>query len=444
MLLKETRKTLALAIPLIAGQVSQMLLGLTDTLMIGRVGTVDLAAAALANALIFLPFSVAIGLAVAVSIQVAHHHGAGSLAAAGETLRNSLLLSLLLGAALALLVAASVPFLDYLKQPAEVTALVPPYLYWVGASFLAMVPTMVIKGFAEAQDQPWVAFWIQLAGVGLNVVLNFILIFGYLGVPALGLTGAGIATFLARVATVAGLWWYLKRSRRLAPSIPKRWLQRPAAAECRSLIKIATPISAQMLIEIGAFTMCAFLIGRFGTVPLAAHQIAVTCAATTFMLPLGLAMAVTIRVGHAASAGDGLCCRSIVLGAQVLGLGMMTICALSYIFLGEYIGAAFSPDPAVIALTGSILMVVAILQVFDGVQVISSSGLRGLRDVNIPTGILFVCFWLIAIPFGGVLGFAGGFEAVGVWSGLAVGLALASVALSLRLKRLLGRFDVVS
>jgi MATE family multidrug resistance protein len=432
--LQENRKTLTLAVPLIVGQVSQMLLGLTDTLMIGRVGTVDLAAAALGNALIFLPFALAIGLAVAVSIQVSHHHGSESRSGVAETLRSSLAIALLLGSVLAGLVAASVPYLGYLKQPPEVLAIVPPYLYWVGASFLAMVPTMVIKSFAEAQTQPWVAFWIQLAGVGLNVVLNAILIFGYLGAPALGLTGAGIATFIARVLTLVGLWLYLNRSRRLAPSVPKRWLQWPAFAECVSLAKIASPVSGQMLIEIGAFAMGAFLIGRLGAVPLAAHQIAVTCATTTFMLPLGLAMAVTIRVGHAASAGSLRRCRSIVIGAQVIGFGIMATCALSYVTLGEWIGAAFTIDAEVVALTGSLLTIVAIFQIFDGVQVISSAGLRGLRDVNVPTVFLFVCFWLLAIPLGGFLGLAKGFGAAGVWIGLAAGLGLASVLLSLRLK----------
>lgn len=433
LLLQENRKTLVLALPLIAGQVSQMLLGLTDTLMIGRVGTVDLAAAAFANALLYLPLGVGIGLAIAVSIQVAHSHGKGRAAEAGETLRNGFFISVGLGVLLATLIVLSVPFLEHMGQPSEVVAMVPPYLYWLGLSFLAVVPTMVIKGFAEAQSQPWTVLWIQLGGVALNVVLNTILIFGYLGFPAMGLTGAGIATCIARFATLLVLWYYLIGSRRLAASLPTIWLKRLDRAECRTLVFLASPVSGQLLIEMGAFGFSALLIGRFGAISLAAHQIAITCAGVTFMLPLGLAMAVTIRVGHAMSAGETERGRTLVMGAQLIGMLIMLVCATGYVFFGEQIAASFTTDAELISLTVSILIIVAIIQLFDGIQVISGAALRGMRDVNFPTLILFVCFWLLGIPLGASLGFAGGLGVIGVWIGLAVGLGLAAVALSVRL-----------
>lgn len=432
-LLKENRKTLALALPLIAGQVSQMLLGLTDTLMIGRVGTVDLAAAAFANALLYLPLAISIGLAIAVSIQVAHSHGKGCAAEAGETLRNGFFISLGLGVLLTALIFLSVPFLGQMGQPGEVIAIVPPYLYWLGLSFLAVVPTMVIKGFAEAQSQPWTVLWIQLGGVALNVVLNAILIFGYLGFPAMGLIGAGIATCIARFATLVVLWYYLIGSRRLAASLPPTWLKRLDRAECRTLVFLASPVSGQLLIELGAFAFGALLIGRFGAIPLAAHQIAITCAATTFMLPLGLAMAVTIRVGHAMSSGEPERGRTLLVGAHLIGMLIMLVCATSYVFFGEQIAASFTTDVEVISLTASILVIVAIFQLFDGIQVISGAALRGMRDVNFPTLILFVCFWLLAIPLGAGLGFSGEMGTIGVWIGLAAGLGLVAVALSARL-----------
>jgi MATE family multidrug resistance protein len=436
---QENRKTLLLALPLIAGQVSQMLLGLTDTLMIGRVGTVDLAAAAFANALLYLPLSFAIGLSIAVSIQVAHSFGRGRREQAGESLRNGLLIGAMLALVLTVSICLSVPFLGYLQPPEEVLAIVAPYLYWVGFSFLAMVPIMVLKGFAEAQSESWMVLWIQLGGVALNVFLNLIFIFGHLGLPAMGLTGAGIATCLARFATLGALMYYLFKSKRLAVALPAKWIQPWDRGECQALAKIACPISGQMLIEIGAFAAGAFLVGQFGAVALAAHQIAVTCATLTFMLPLGLAMAVTIRVGHAVSAQETERCQRIVVGAQQMGMAMMLCFALVYIFLGEFIAEGFTADPEVIALTVSILVIVAIFQVFDGIQVVSSGALRGMRDVNFPTGILFVCFWLVAIPGGAALGFYGGFGTLGMWMGLASGLGLAAVALSVRLWAIAGR-----
>ncbi|MDQ8193477.1 MATE family efflux transporter [Coraliomargarita sp. SDUM461004] len=439
-LFQENRKTLLLALPLIAGQLSQMLLGLTDTLMVGRVGTVDLAAAAFGNALLHLPFSFAIGLSIAVSIQVAHWFGRGQLRDAGEALRNGLFISVLLAIALMALVCFSIPFLGYLDPPDAVLAIVPPYLYWIGFSFLAMVPTMVIKSFAEAQSEPWMVLWIQLGGVVLNIALNAIFIFGYLGMPSMGLTGAGVATCLARFITLGALFYYLFNSRRLAAALPPLWWRRPERTECRALTKMASPLSGQLLIEIGAFTVSAFLIGQFGATALAAHQIALTCAMTTFMLPLGLSMAVTIRVSHAVSAAQALRCRQIVLGAQCMGIMIMLSCALVYVFLGDRIAAGFTEDLEVVRVTVSILAVVAIFQLLDGIQVISGAALRGMRDVNFPTGILFACFWLIAIPLGAVLGFWASFGALGIWSGLAIGLALASVALSIRLWRKLKCF----
>jgi MATE family multidrug resistance protein len=296
-----------------------------------------------------------------------------------------------------------------------------------------MVPTMVIKGFAEAQSQPWTVLWIQLGGVALNVVLNAILIFGYLGFPAMGLTGAGIATCIARFATLIMLWYYLLGSHRLAASLPPIWLKRLDRVECRTLALLASPVGGQLLIEMGAFAFGALMIGRFGAIPLAAHQVAITCAATTFMLPLGLAMAVTIRVGHAMSAGESARARTLLMGAQLIGMLIMVVCAVGYVFFGEPIAASFTTDAQVISLTASIFVIVAIFQLFDGIQVISGAALRGMRDVNSPTLILFVCFWLFAIPLGAGLGFVGGFGVIGVWIGLACGLGLAAVALSVRL-----------
>ncbi len=432
-LFKENKKTLALALPLIVGQVSQMLLGLTDTVMIGRVGTVDLAAAAFANTIAYFSFSVAIGLAVAVSVQVSHGHGETKCGQSAKSLSNGLFLAFLTGISLAILIAVSIPFLHLLKQPEDVTAIVPPYLYWIGASFIPMVPSLVIKSFAEAKNQPWVAFWIQLGGVFLNIFFNYILIFGNWGAPALGLTGAGIATFLARIITLWALWYYLIKSKRLAQDRPTTWIKKIDKSECFNLIRISCPVTTQLLTEIGSFAVGALLIGQFGSVPLAAHQIAVTCAATTFMLPLGLSMAVTIRVGHSIGSGQRKRCNRIIIEAHIVALIMMLACACSYILFGDAIARAFTPDLKVVTLVATLFPIVAMFQLFDGIQVISMAALRGIKDVNIPTAITFTSFWLFAIPGGALLAFKFGFQTSGIWIGLASGLSLAAIALTFRL-----------
>lgn len=432
-LLKENNKTLALAFPIVAGQLSQMLLGLVDTLMIGRLGTIELAAAAFVNVLFFFAFVPAIGWFAAVSVQVSHAFGADRQSASAESFRNGLLVSVLIGLGLSALLLVLIPFLGILRQPPEVVAMTPPYLLWVALSLIPIVPAMTIKSFAESRNHPWAVFWILLAGVALNVLLNYALIFGELGAPKLGLVGAGVATFIARLASLGALLAYLNHSRAMAPGRPNRWLKALDKAECLETARIACPVAGQLLLEIGAFTIAALLIGQFGPVALAAHQIALTCASLTFMLPLGLSMAVTIRVAHALGRGNGHQCRNLLLGAHATTLLIMSTCALTYILAGDLIARAFTLDPKVIALTGSILIIVGFFQIFDGVQIISMSALRALRDVNLPTGIIFACFWIVGIPLGAVLAFPMKIGASGLWMGLAAGLVVAAFSLTIRL-----------
>lgn len=438
-LFKENNKTLILATPIIAGQLSQMLLGLVDTLMIGRLGTVELAAAAFVNVLFFLAFVPAIGLFAAVSVQVSHAYGANRQEASAESFRNGFLLSVIIGVALGSLLLSIVPFLGWFRQPAEVVSITPPYLIWVALSLIPIVPAMTIKSFAESRNHPWAVFWILLAGVTLNVLLNYAFIFGKLGSPVFGLPGAGAATFIARALSMAGVFLYLMRARSMAPARPEKWLKPLNRAECRTTLRIATPIAGQLSLEIGAFTIVALLMGQFGAVSLASHQIALTCASFTFMLPLGLSMAVTIRVGHCLGRGAFDQCRELLIGAHGTTFLMMSACALAYIAAGERIAAAFSADPAVVALTSLLLIVVAFFQIFDGIQIISISALRALRDVNIPTGIVFACFWIFGIPLGAFLAFPAGVGPQGLWMGIALGLTLAALTLTVRLVRKLPR-----
>lgn len=439
LLFSEIRKTLRLALPVMVGQLGQMLLGLADTLMIGRLGSAELAASALVNLLFHTSLVLGIGLAAAVSVQVSHAHGANLSAA--EILRHGFWISLMFGLVMMGILFGSVPMLPWLRQPAEVLLLLPVYLRWVAASAVFMLPSLVFKSFAEARHHPWPVFWVMISGVLLNIGLNRLLIFGWGPFPMLGLTGAGIATFLARGATLFALWVYLHRSRTLAAHLPEPWWKPLETGECKALLKIAAPITGQMLLEFGAFAGSALLIGLFGVHPLAAHQIAITCAATTYMLPLGLSMAVTIRVSHAMGRNDPAAARRIARSAQAFGLLMMGVFAAMYLLGRSFIAAAFTSDPALRALAADLLVITGIFQLFDGQQVISMGGLRGLKDVNVPALAVLSCYWGFALPLGAWLGFVRGMEARGLWIGLATGLALSSIALSLRLGRKLRQPD---
>ena len=431
--LRQNKRTLALALPIIAGHVSQMLLGLVDTIMIGRVGTTELASAAFANVIFNTFFVAAIGLFIAVSVNTAHEHGAKRDQEAAEILRNSLWMALLLGILLALILYALSPVLFIFKQPQSVTALAPKYLFWLSISLIPAVPALTVKSFCEAKNQPWVVFWIMLGGVVINVALNYILIFGNLGFPRLELRGAGVATFLSRMTVLFFILYYLFKSKRLTSSIPKKWIGRLNKEKVISLFRVGLPSAGQLTIAFGSFSITALLIGQFGNTALAAHQIALACTALIFMFPLGIGMAVSIRVGHSIGGKDAKTCYPITWSAHIISLLLTGFFAISLILFSPTVARLFSSDPLLVELSASLLKIVALFLIFDGAQVISISALRGLRDVVTPTVIIFFSFWIFAIPLGALFAFKLDFGARGLWVGLASGLALGALLLTIRL-----------
>lgn len=430
----ELKPTWSLAFPMIVGNLGQMLLGLVDTLMIGWVGTVELAAAGFANAIMHFAFVVGIGISVAVAVQVAHAHGGNDEPAAGEALRHGTVLAAISGVVLAAVVAGSTPFYQHLGQPQPVLDAVPSYLDWLGLSLIPALVSMCFKSFSEAKASPWMAFAITMGGVALNVLLNWVLIFGHLGSPALGLEGAGIATFVARVATMLGLVGYVLGSPRFASARP-RWLQSLRWSHVRLLLIVAVPMGMQMFIEIGAFGFATLFIGTLGVIPLAAHQIAINSAAMAFMVPLGISMAVTIRVGHCLGAREETRARAIAGGAIVTAAIVMSFTAALFLLAGESIVGAFTEDMAVVALGAHLLIVAGIFQICDGIQIISMGALRGMRDIKMPTLLMAGIYWIVALPLGAFLARQTELAAAGMWIGLAVGLGLAGAALTWRAHR---------
>ncbi len=432
-LLQENRKTLLLAAPIVTGQLTQMLLGLADTVMIGQVGTVELATAAFVNTLFHIAFVLAVGLFVAVSVQVAHAYGANRHRDAGESLRHGVFGGAALGVLLAGGLLMCLPFLDQFGQPEAVVALSPGYLVWLAFSLIPLVPTLVLKSYAEAFNHPWPLLWMMLGVVLLNIGLNYLLIFGHWGAPELGLNGAGVATFLARLAGVCVVGRYVLRSKRLSLGLPSRWWAPLRWASLRSLVRLGLPISIQISVEFSAFAVCALLMGQFGSTALAAHQIALTCATTTFMVPLGLSMALTIRVGHAIGSHEKSTCLRIIWGTVLMAVVAMLMAACAFVFFGRTIADLFSNDVEVVALAATFLVVTGIFQVFDGVQVTVMGALRAMHDVFVPTGINVLSFFVLSIPLGIVLAFYLKVGAIGLWYGLASGLCVSAFILSGRL-----------
>jgi MATE family multidrug resistance protein len=432
----ELRATLALALPITGGSVSQILMGLTDSAMVGHVGKVPLAASAFAGSVFGLFFIVGIGLLASISVLVARAHGADRREECSQWLRHGLIVALAVGLLEALLIAGLATQLSRFGQPVEVVKAVNPFFVIIGVSLVPTFVFQVLRQFSEALGRPWQPMIILLLSVGLNAFLNWVLIFGHLGAPALGLTGSGCATLLARFLSVVFLWVWLERQPGVGVLLPRlRDFAGLSWAHFREIFGIGLPVAGQLLFEGGAFSAAALMIGWLGTVPLAAHQIALSCAAFTFMFPLGISMAVSIRLSQAVGAGRREMLRPIGFGALGLGIVIMAAFALVFAVAGGWIARGFTPEPDVIALATRLLLVAAVFQIFDGGQVVGSGALRGLTDVKIPTVITFIAYWLVALPSGYLLGFKMELGAAGVWAGLAAGLACAAVLLAVRLAR---------
>jgi multidrug resistance protein, MATE family len=427
---RELFKTLALACPIMAGQVGQMLMGLVDTVMVGHVGTGSLAAAAFANCLMSVAFVFGIGILTSVGVLVSQAHGAGMDQHKRVILRSSIWLSVMIGVSVATFLTLLQPWLAVFRQPPEVLDQARPFIAILSWSLVPALVFISAKTFSEGVSRPLVPALMMFLGVGLNVFLNWVLIFGNLGAPAMGLVGAGWATFISRIFTMAATLLFCLRV--TGSNFSVLWPSSLSLTTIHSLLKIGLPVGFQLLSEVGAFAFAAILMGWIGTTALAAHQIAITCAATTFMFPLGIAQAVGVRIGQAVGAGTDELVRVIGFGGLCLSGFLMLISALLYAILGQTIANAFNSDAAVVGLTTNLLLVAGIFQIADGVQVTAMGGLRGLADVRVPMIWAYVYYWLFAIPIGYLAAFVLGAGAIGIWVGLATGLFIAAITLTAR------------
>lgn len=437
-LLTESRLTLKLAFPLIIGQVSQMLLGVADTMMIGRLGVTEMAVLTFANALFFVPFIFGVGVLTSVSVFTAGAKGAGDEAAGRASCRHGMYVATLLSVVLFLLLTVISFNLGGFGQPPEVVEKTGGFFRIIMASMVPALMSMALKNHADALDRPWPPFWIFLAGVVLNVFLNWVMIFGKFGCPALGLEGAAWATFIARTAILVAMFVWLYRGKGMREWTPFHWFKAPVLSEIRRFLGIGFPASLQMVCEVAAFSAAGLMMGQFGETAMAAHQVALMCASTAFMVPLGLSMALSVRIGAANGAGQVHRLRKIAVSGWWIGGGWAAVSAAFFFYYGTWVSTLFIDEAPVIALSAKILIVVGVFQLFDSLQIGSVAMLRGLHDARMPALIGFVAYWMVGIPVAVLFSVKFGFGAVGVWWGLATGLFIASITLGPRLWKMTG------
>jgi MATE family multidrug resistance protein len=370
-----------------------------------------------------------------VSIRVSQARGANDPAAARAALRHGLYITLALGLLTVIAALALRPFFWIFRQDPEVVAIVPDFLLILAASMIPAMGSMAVKNHADAMNRPWPVFWISISGVALNVLLNWMFIFGKWGAPHLGFEGAAVATLIARTAVLAGMIIWCRGDRALKEWVPKRWLRLPDWAAMKDLLRTGFPASMQLLAEVSAFVMATFIIGNMGKAALASHQIAIQCAATIFMVPLGVSMALTVRIGEAFGAKNFRAMRPIVASGWAMGLAFSVVSASAFAFLNRELAGLFVKEADVLAMAASLLVVAGFFQFSDTMQIIAAGALRGLDDVHGPAWIAFGAYWVVSIPLGYVLAHPLQFGVTGMWWGITAGLTITAVLLGRRIWR---------
>ena len=431
------RPTLLLAIPVVLSQLGHTLVNFVDSVIVGHLGAVPLAAISVGVSITTVPLIFGIGLSMSTVPLVAAADGRADWPALGRLLVATVWLNALAGAGLAAAGWALSWLLPYLGQAPAVVALITP---WVRVISLSLLPLMLFQGFreyAEGLGLTRQAMWLSIIANVVNGLLCYALAFGKWGAPNLGLLGAAWAALLARCLMAALMAAYVLRARRLAPhrAAVEHWL-RPPLPELRRLLALGTPIGVQMMLEIGAFGFSALMIGWLGTTPQAAHQVAIQVAALTYMAASGIGAAATIRVGRLRGAGELAAARQAGFAAYWLTFGFMGSMALVLIGTRHAVPLLFDQPPAVAAAASTLLLIAALFQVSDGLQVVGLGALRGLEDVKVPSVVALLAYWAVALPLGYVLGFGLKLGAPGVWLGLLLGLSIVAGVLLYRFRQL--------
>jgi multidrug resistance protein, MATE family len=446
----EAWATLALAWPMALTNLSGIALLLTDTVLVGRLGTEALAAVTIGGNFYWALQAPTFGLALAAAPMLAQARGAGRRL---DGPRRGWMREMRRSARQALwaVMALTVPtwavlwnaetLLLALGQEPVIAALAGDYLrafMWGMPFFGAFV---VLRGFLAAMERPRPALLVAFLGVGANALLVWSLVFGALGAPALGVAGAGLASSFVNLLMPLLLLGLIARDRRLRRFRLLGRLWRPDWTRFCEVFRVGLPIAGQMWLEIGLFAGAALVVGLLGTVPVAAHAVAVQVAAATFMVPLGIGQAATARVGLAAGAGDGAGAAlagsvAVALGTGFMALTAMGIVAGSGVLPWLFLSADDQSAPAVAASAATLLVIAGLFQLADGVQVVAAGALRGLRDTRVPMLLAAVGYWAIGLPVGLLLGFPFGLGVSGIWIGLACGLAAVAALMLRRWRRL--------
>jgi MATE family multidrug resistance protein len=438
---REFKYNLKLATPVMLGMLGHTFVSLVDNIMVGQLGSAELAAVSLGNSFIFIAMSIGIGFSTAITPLVAEADSEKDFEKGKSSFKHGLflctVLSLLLFAGLLL----AKPLMYAMDQPEEVVILAIPYLDLVG---LSLVPLIIFQGFKQFSDglslTKYPMYATILANI-INVILNYVLIFGKFGFPQMGIVGAAIGTLVSRFAMLAFLWWLLKgrdKSKAYVTNIKFFVLN---STMLKKIINLGFPSAMQMFFEVAIFTSAIWLSGTLGKNPQAANQIALNLSSMTFMVATGLSVAAMIRVGNQKGLQNFTELRRIAKSIFLLGIIFAVIFAIVFLALHSVLPKIYVnlDDPInaidtaeVVTIASTLLIAAAVFQISDSLQVVALGALRGIQDVKIPTVITFISYWLIGFPVSYFYGKEEALGSLGIWLGLLAGLTSAAILLYIR------------
>ena len=432
----DIRASFLLAYPVMLSQLGHVMMGVADNVMVGHLGAKELAAAGLANVAFNMLLLFGIGVSYAITPLVAAADGEKNHLQVTETLRHGLVINVATSLVLCLIVYVGKNILYYINQPPEVVALSIPYLEIVTFSLIPVLIFQTFRQFSEGLSNTWVPMVIVLSCNVLNIVLNYVLIYGYWGFPALGLNGAGWATFCSRVAMAVGIAAFIYYYPRFKQYRAGFRLGNYSKKLFSKMLHLGIPAGVQFIFEVAAFDFSLVMMGWLGTQALAAHQIAINLATISYMTTSGLAAAATIRVSQALGKHDFPALRRSAYVLLGMALALMTAWGILFVVGNTFLPGLYISDPEVLRIAGPIVIIAGLFQLSDGMQVVCIGALRGLHDVKVPSVLIFIAYWVIALPLGYLFAFPLRWGAIGIWSGLLLGLTMTALAMLARFRHL--------
>ena len=418
--------------------VGHTLVGFVDNAMVGQLGTSKLAAISLGNSFVFLAMSFGIGFSTAITPLVAESNAKRNTIRTKKILNNGIISCTILGIILTLLVLVAKPIVFYMGQPDAVVNIAYPYISWVAISLLPLIIFQSFKQFSDGLSFTKIAMISTLIANIINIVINYILIYGKFGFPRLELIGAGIGTLISRICMVLIIILMIKFNKKINIYIENIFLLKYSSIITRKIFNLGYPSALQMMFEVGFFISGIWVCGIIGTNFQAANQIALNLSTMTFMVALGFSVAATIRIGYQKGLNDYINLRRIAISIFLIIIIVEVIFAIIFILGSElfpwlYLENNGTEDVVeTVKIASKLLLVVALFQIFDGIQIVAQGALRGIQDVKIPSLICFICYIFFGIPVMIYLGLYTELKAVGVWIGFLIGLMVAAFMLSFR------------